>query len=73
MTKTAPSKDNLMYRVYQNKRQDFSYLAAKFLLKLPNKPDVNFAEPFPQTVRNMGNHSLTASRNIDLTVDYEKS
>jgi hypothetical protein len=32
----------------QNKgTQDFIYLAAKFLLKLPNKPDMNFAETLP--------------------------
>lgn len=32
---------------------------------------MNFPEPFPQSVGDMDNHSLTVARNINLAVDYE--
>lgn len=42
------------------------YLATKLLLKLSDKLEVNLAEGFPKSVRNMNDHSLSVSRDIDL-------
>jgi len=52
--------------------KDFDYLSAEFLLKLPNEPDMNFAETLPQSVGDMDNHSLAVARNINLAVENRK-
>jgi hypothetical protein len=58
----------------QNKgTRDFIYLAAKFLLKLPNKLGMNFAVNLAQSVGDIDKHSLAVARNINLAVNYEKT
>lgn len=44
------------------------YLPAKFLLQLPNKPQMNLAESLPQSVGDINHHSLAISRNVHLAV-----
>ena len=66
---TMSMTTKLIANLHGRNKLDPTYHATKLLHKLPDKPNMNLPEIFPQSVRDMVKTSLAVPRNINLSAD----